>query len=509
MLPTSESAFWWLASRLLDGSVYGAAVIALVWLACRWIRAIPPAARAGLWWLASLKLVVALLPLPSFGVAVLPSTAVVAAPATLMPASRLLDPPLNTTVRVPDASPGPIVPAVLVVLVVVWLAVVTLQSVQLFAAYVTLQRTVRRSAPVAAADAATVGRLAGLLALRAVPTVRVSSEIRTPLVVGIVRPTVLLPATESALLTNGEREMAICHELAHVRRRDLLFGWVPAIAERLFFFHPLALVAAREYLAEREAACDALVVRLLEVAPHDYGQMLVRLGVGRRLAVGRLGPVFTATGASPSMSSLRRRLDMLHDLSATRSRRAGMILFAVLATAALMPFHLTAKSAQQPSAAPPAVPAAPARTAPIPPATVATQSAVAAQKPAPKPSQAAPATKATPAQEEELRKAVADQRESMREIERALMMMRRQFEELLVDAERARADANASNAAQRAVQQHMQVAAEQQRSDRASTPQFLEERLRELMVEKEATDRRLKQLADEIEAIRQQLDRVR
>lgn len=206
---------------------------------------------------------------------------------------------------------------------------------------------------------------------------------------------------------------------------------------------------------------------------------------------------------------------MLHDLSATRSRRVGMILFAVLATAVLMPFHVTAKSAQQPSAAPPAVPAAAARSAPIPPGAVAAQSAgaapsaVAAQKPAPKPSQAAPATKATPAQEEELRKAVAERRESMREIERALMMMRTQFEELLVQAERARADANASNAAQRAIREQMQVVAEQQRSDRATTPQFLEQRLRELMVEKEATDRRLKQLADEIEAVRQQLDRVR
>jgi hypothetical protein len=41
-------------------------------------------------------------------------------------------------------------------------------------------------------------------------------------------------------LTPNESSMALAHELAHLRRGDLWLGWLPAIAQRLFFFHPLA-----------------------------------------------------------------------------------------------------------------------------------------------------------------------------------------------------------------------------------------------------------------------------
>ena len=76
--------------------------------------------------------------------------------------------------------------------------------------------------------------------------------------------------------------MALAHELMHVRRRDVLLGCIPALAERLYFFHPLARLAAREYVIAREAACDAAVVRALDVPADDYGRLLLRLGVTRR-----------------------------------------------------------------------------------------------------------------------------------------------------------------------------------------------------------------------------------
>ena len=73
--------------------------------------------------------------------------------------------------------------------------------------------------------------------------------------------------------------MAICHELVHLRRGDLWLGCVPALAERLFFFHPLAHVAAREDPLAREAACDAAVLRAMDATPQDYGRLLLALGV--------------------------------------------------------------------------------------------------------------------------------------------------------------------------------------------------------------------------------------
>jgi hypothetical protein len=164
--------------------------------------------------------------------------------------------------------------------------------------------------------------------------------------------------------------MTLCHELIHIRRHDLVRGWVPAIAERLFFFHPLARLAAREYLTSREAACDAAVVRALDVSPTDYGRMLVRLGV----AVTQ--PAFAAGGSPSSMSSLRRRLEMLqHTVSPETSRRWKWLIAAMVC--ALIPLHLVARTdaGQQP---------APVRQVPEAPAPVAATAV------APAPREAAP-----------------------------------------------------------------------------------------------------------------------
>ena len=49
----------------------------------------------------------------------------------------------------------------------------------------------------------------------------------------------LLPAGPFAALRPEEQRMALCHELVHLQRRDLWLAYIPALAERLFFFHPL------------------------------------------------------------------------------------------------------------------------------------------------------------------------------------------------------------------------------------------------------------------------------
>jgi len=521
----SDSWLWWVGARLLEGSVYGAVIVGVVWVVCRRIRAIPPSARALLWWLASLRLVVALLPLPSLGIAVLPPPTAVQPRIELPDTSgRVVDDPRLVTTGVPETTPDPALPPVVIGLVALWFGGVTLQAFQLCVVYIRLRRMVGRSRPIAPDEAEIVERLAGLLALRRVPTVRVSPEIQTPLVVGIVRPTVLLPAAEIGALVLAEREMAICHELAHVRRRDLVLGWLPALAERLFFFHPLARLAAREYVAEREAACDALVVHVMDVAPRDYGQMLVRLGVGR------FGPVFTATVSSPSISSLRRRLDMLHDSTAARPRRGGKLLLAVLAMAVIVPLQFTARTLQSPEPATQAAPVPrPVQRVPARPVAVPAQPTVA---PPQVPAVPAPRSEFPAADEKQLRDAVAAQRDQMGEIERALAILRRDFEETLARAEKIR-EPGTSNAAQRTAEQ-MQAVAEQERANRAGgrreqrasspepgtpqaemrrlveqrqktvrTQQMLQERLRELILEQDAIDRRLRELGEEIKGVRQ------
>jgi hypothetical protein len=113
---------------------------------------------------------------------------------------------------------------------------------------------------------------------------------------------------------------------------------VPALAERLFFFHPLVRLAAREYALCREAACDAAVIDALQTSPRDYGRLLLALGVTPdRMAV-------AAAGAPWSFSTLKRRLTMLREPSNySWTARAFAAAVVAVAVAALVPFRLSAR----------------------------------------------------------------------------------------------------------------------------------------------------------------------
>ena len=349
-----DAAVRWLADGLLTASWQGAVVIAIVWLACRHLTRIPARVQATLWWLAALKLVLALLPVPAMSLPVLPA-------AEIDAAARAIAAPVAAPSTAASVTAAPsFVSNWVTVVVALWALGVLAQAIRLLAAFRDLRGIVGRSTPLADDDAALVSPFARALGLTRVPAVRVSDEIEAPMVSGLRRPIVLVPA--GTQLGSEDLRMALCHELMHIRRHDLALGWMPAIAERLFFFHPLARVAAREYVTAREAACDAAVVAALGVSPDQYGRLLIRLGIARS------EPALAAGGAPASMSSLRRRLDMLkHSGMAGASRRWTWSLVA-LAILTLAPFHLSAKTAPSqtptPRAARPELQSAPARPAP-------------------------------------------------------------------------------------------------------------------------------------------------
>jgi hypothetical protein len=250
-------------------------------------------------------------------------------------------------------------------LVLTWAVVAGALLLRLGLATRRLRRLADDASPAPAAIADETDRLAVALGLDRTPSVGVSDEIDTPQVLGLLRPTILLPAASLDALTARERTMTLCHELAHVRRRDLAFAWAPALLERLLFFHPGARLAAREYAFAREAACDAEVLQHLGEAPRDYGRLLVRLGVTRRPAA------MAAAQSSPSTRLLRRRLAMLNDhRPATRPARGLWIAGALLLPLAL-PLTLVAGRQDDPPL-PPLPPVPPSASvpavAPLPPA---------------------------------------------------------------------------------------------------------------------------------------------
>jgi beta-lactamase regulating signal transducer with metallopeptidase domain len=317
---------------LARASIDAALVVGVVWLLTRWLR-LAAATTTVLWWCATAKFVLALIWIAPLRIPILPAPTPAALPAAVMP-------------RQPVVAAG-----------IDWpMVAASIWAVGLIALAAVAWRRWQRSARVlSGADAAprevqdAAAALASRLGLRRAPVVRFSDDIDTPLVTGLIRPAVLLPRTAFAALAAAQQQMVLCHELAHVRRADLWFACVPALAERLFFFHPLVHLAAREYAVAREAACDAIVIETLDVAPRDYGRLLLDLGVARAPAG------IAVAGAAWSLVNLKRRIAMLQPSNRSVVSRLVAVAAVGLAVAAMIPMRLVA----QPASPPPPVPVPP------------------------------------------------------------------------------------------------------------------------------------------------------
>ncbi len=371
---------------LLRASLEGALLAAVVWVVVRAVPRLSPGVRAALWWCATAKFVVSLVWIAPVEIPVL-RPAAAATPASGVGAAVPEDATGVSTITETSQAEEPRRTSLLAptdALALAWYA-------GLAGALLVAGRRCRRTAsvlrnavPAPANVQGTVAELATRLALPRVPRVLVSAEVQTPLVAGIVRPVLLVPDS-FAELAPPQQHMALCHELAHVRRGDLWIGCVPALAERLFFFHPLARFAAREYAFWRESACDAEVLETLGVSPREYARLLLDLGVARPRAS------LAAAGASWSFANLQRRICMLTDLTtASRSTTSRLVaaLAVALTAAAVVPLRLVARASEvtatvEPAASTAADPGPAAQEQPRPPAPPVT--------PAP-PAPAAPAT---------------------------------------------------------------------------------------------------------------------
>lgn len=87
-----------------------------------------------------------------------------------------------------------------------------------------------------------------------------SALVKVPMVVGWLRPVILLPASAFTGLTPQQLEVIIAHELAHIRRHDYLINLLQAVVETLLFYHPAVWWVSRRIRQEREHCCDDLAV---------------------------------------------------------------------------------------------------------------------------------------------------------------------------------------------------------------------------------------------------------
>lgn len=97
----------------------------------------------------------------------------------------------------------------------------------------------------------------------------------TPMVWGWVKPLILLPR-EAAAWPREQRQMAIEHELTHLRRRDNWISLLAAGACAAYWFHPLVWFLSRRLLIEQELICDENVLAS-GISATGYAELLVEV----------------------------------------------------------------------------------------------------------------------------------------------------------------------------------------------------------------------------------------
>jgi beta-lactamase regulating signal transducer with metallopeptidase domain/HEAT repeat protein len=117
--------------------------------------------------------------------------------------------------------------------------------------------------------------IADRLGLDVEPRLVQSTQVRMPFATGFLRVVIVLPAESASW--NAERRCAVLiHELAHVKRRDLVGHVVSRIGCALYWFHPLVWTAAHRLRAESEQACDDLAL-VLGTRAGDYAEHLLEI----------------------------------------------------------------------------------------------------------------------------------------------------------------------------------------------------------------------------------------
>ena len=107
-------------------------------------------------------------------------------------------------------------------------------------------------------------------------SIGICDRLAVPVLMGIVRPLILLPPAALSGWSVEQLEMVLLHELAHLRRWDNLVNLVQRVVESLLFFHPVVWWLSGWVRLERELCCDRLVVERLG-QPFAYAEMLVAL----------------------------------------------------------------------------------------------------------------------------------------------------------------------------------------------------------------------------------------
>ena len=167
---------------------------------------------------------------------------------------------VNAVVAAIDAPAPDATPTWPYWLVSLWIAGVLGLSLRLWSQWRQLQRLCRHAVPMEPEWQQRFDALRRLLGVHWRARLRGCAQVSAPMLIGVLRPTILLPASLVARLPTDQIELILLHELAHLRRFDPIFNFLQTGIVTLLFYHPAVHWISRKVREDRELCCDEDVI---------------------------------------------------------------------------------------------------------------------------------------------------------------------------------------------------------------------------------------------------------
>jgi beta-lactamase regulating signal transducer with metallopeptidase domain len=216
-------------------------------------------------------------------------------------------------------------------IVLTWLAGVIVFTLRLTGAWIVTRRLATRAIrPIAAELKVRAQVIADRLALSQPVRLFESAAVRAPMIIGWIRPIVLMPAAVLTGLSMAQVEALIAHELAHLRRHDPVVNLLQSVVETLLFYHPAVWWVSRGVRQDREHCCDDLAISVT-------GDRLTYATALADLASQAVGPqVALAASGGSLVARIARALGEPQPRSWAPAAGSAVLL-TVIAFAGLMP----------------------------------------------------------------------------------------------------------------------------------------------------------------------------
>jgi len=347
-----DVAAWW-AQWMAAMAWQVVLVVAVVWVITRWRAMIPASVRYLLWMLALVKLVI-----PPWIAAPWSVGSIAVAMGVLSPDSAGRYIPFATAASegggavqtVPPASPAHVAfdrGDAIALLFIGWLLVAIVMFTVIVIQYLRFACHVRRDleTPSSAVQAVFSQQLKALR-MPDLVLLRLCPAIERPGIFGIIHPVILLPKDAEEDFDAEVIGNVLAHELAHIKRFDLLVGWFVMVMTCLYWFHPAVWLAVIYSRREREMACDDLVIESTQQDGNHYASSILQVAERFSGSV-PMGAGFL--GMLELSDNLLQRLRAAADSGRRRNLPGPAIVMVALLVLAVFPMGAAVSAAPEPT----------------------------------------------------------------------------------------------------------------------------------------------------------------